>query len=72
MVQSLQDLRVDKIDVLTLEQGTADWHRGRQFSLTSSQSDGSFRMAMVIYQNDPHFCNVAKYLEGEEYFTGEL
>ena len=42
MIEALQDLRDEKIDVLTLEQGTADWHRGRQFSLTSSQSDGSF------------------------------
>ena len=72
MIEALQDLRDEKIDVLTLEQGTADWHRGRQFSLTSSQSDGSFRKAMIIYQNDEHYCNVAKYLEGNDYHTSKF
>ncbi len=68
MVDFLQKLREEKIDVITLEQGTADWHRARQFSLTSSQSDGSFQKAMIIYQDDEDFRKVAKYLEGENYY----
>ena len=60
-------LQNDKIDVLTLEQGTADWHKGRQFSFTSSQADGSFRMAMILFQDKLAWCNVAEYLEGAEY-----
>ena len=35
-------LKDEEIYVLTLEQGTADWHKGRQFSFTSSQTDRSF------------------------------
>ena len=61
------ELRDDKIDVLTLEQGTADWHKGRQFSLTSSQSDMSFVKAFINFQNDQDWCNIATYLEGDEY-----
>ena len=60
-------LQDDKIDVLTLEQGTADWHKGRQFSFTSSQADGSFRKALVIFQQNQNWRDVAEYLEGQDY-----
>ena len=66
LFQKLQD---DEIDVLTLEQGTADWHKGRQFSLTSSQADGSFRKVFIIYQENQNWCQVAEYLEGREYYN---
>ena len=63
------DLKDSKVHVLTLEQGTADWHKGRQFSFTSSQSDGSFKKAFINFQNDESWCNVATYLDGQEYYT---
>ena len=63
------DLRESKVDVLTLEQGTADWHKARQFSFTSSQADGSFRKALIIFQDNSNWCNVAAYLEGNDYHT---
>ena len=64
LFKKLQD---EEVDVLTLEQGTADWHKGRQFSFTSSQADGSFRMAMILFQEKQAWSNVAQYLEGEDY-----
>ena len=60
-------LRSENIDVLTLEQGTADWHKGRQFSLTSSQANGSFDKAFINFQNDDDWCKVAEYLYGQNY-----
>ena len=68
----LDDTLIERIDVLTLEQGSADWHKGRQFSLTSSQADGSFRMAFIIHQSDDDWCNIAEYLYGSTYHEGEL
>jgi hypothetical protein len=68
MEATLDDLSM-QIDVITLEQGTADWHKARQFSLTSSQSDKSFRMAFLIFQEDDDWCNIAEYLDGSEYHT---
>ena len=68
----LEELVEEKIDVITLEQGTADWHRGRQFSMTSSQSSRAFRMALIIYQNDNDWCSVAQYLYGEKYHECEI
>ena len=38
----LDELVLLNVDVFTIEQGTADWHQGRQFSATSSQSSGTF------------------------------
>ena len=67
MEEMLAELRDERIDVLTLEQGTADWHRCRQFSLTSSQASGSFRMAFILFQADGSWCDVATYLYEEEY-----
>ena len=67
----LKNLKGEEIDVLTLEQGTADWHKGRQFSFTSSQADASFRMALLAFQDDQNWCHVASYLEGEEYHNCE-
>ena len=61
----------DEINVLTLDQGTADWHTGRHYSLTSSQSDGSFRMALIIFQDDEDWCLTARYLEGDDYHTSK-
>ena len=61
-----------KIDILTLEQGTADWHKGRQFSLTSSQSSGSFCKALINYQKDNDWCNVAEYLHGQNYHESKF
>ena len=63
------NLKDSKVHILTLEQGTADWHKGRQFSFTSSQSDGSFKKAFINFQNDESWCNVATYLDGQEYYT---
>ena len=67
----LIDLKEEKINVLTLEQGTADWHKGRQFSLTSSQSDASFRKAFIIHQQDDDWCIIAEYMNGETYHEGK-
>ena len=61
------DLRLINIDVLTIEQGTADWHKGRQFSMTSSQASGAFKMALILNQLDDDWCDVASYLFGEKY-----
>ena len=72
MEEMLAELRDERIDVLTLEQGTADWHRCRQFSLTSSQASGSFRMAFILFQADGSWCDVATYLYGEEYEKREF
>lgn len=68
---SLNELRNEKINVLTLAQGTADWHRARQFSLTSSQTDSAFRKALIIYQSDENWCNIAEYLYGLNYHQGK-
>lgn len=72
----IQDLLIEltneKIDILTLEQGTADWHKGRQFSLTSSQSSKSFCKAFISFQRDDNWCNVAEYLHGNMYNESEL
>ena len=67
----LDELREEKIDVLTMEQGTADWHKCRQFSLTSSQSSGSFQMAFILFQDDNDWCNVAEHLHGEKYYESK-
>lgn len=64
----LDDLLQLKIDALTLEQGTACWHMGRKFSSTSSQANGAFNTAFVIYQKNEDWCNVAKYLFGITYY----
>ena len=66
-----QKLQEDEIDVLTLEQGTADWHKGRQFSFTPSQADRSFRKALIVFQDNQNWCRVAEYLEREEYYNCE-
>lgn len=71
MKVKLDELKDEKIDVLTLEQGTADWHKGRQFSLTSSQADGSFRKAFVLHQIDDSWCDTAEYLYGSNYHECE-
>lgn len=72
MIEALEYLREERVDVLTLEQGTQCWFKGRMFSMTSSQSDGSFRKALIIYQANEHFCKVAKYLEGDNYYQCKL
>ena len=71
MKTMLDDLLLDRINVMTLEQGSADWHKARQFSLTSSQADGSFRMAFIIHQSDNDWCDTAEYLYGLQYHRGE-
>ena len=67
----LDELKEEKIDILTMEQGTADWHKCRQFSLTSSQSSGSFQMAFILFQEDNDWCNVAEHLHGEKYYESK-
>ena len=66
------DLKDEKVHILTLEQGTADWHKGRQFSFTSSQSDGAFKKAFINFQNDESWCKIATYLDGQDYHTRKL
>ena len=66
------ELKSEVVDVLTLEQGTADWHKGRQFSLSSSQTDGAFRKAFIIYQERESWRTIARYLFGENYYRGEF
>lgn len=66
------DLIEEEIDVMTLAQGTVDWHRGRQFSFTSSQSDDAIKKAIIVYQDDNDWCEVGQYLEGENYRQGEF
>ena len=68
----LQKLRLEKINVLTLEQGTADWHRGRQFSLTSSQTDAAFQKAFIVNQQSADWRCVAQFLYGPNYHSGKL
>ena len=65
--EMLEDLMLDDIDILTLDQGSSDWHKARQFSMTSSQASFSFRKAFIIYQQNEDWCNVAKYLLGQNY-----
>ncbi len=67
----LQSLKNDKVDVYTLEQGTADWHRARQFSMTSSQSDSAFSKAFVINSTDNDWVRVAQYLHGNDYHNSK-
>ena len=68
----IEMLKNDRIDYLTLEQGTSCWHRGRQFSLTSSQASGPFGNALIVYQNNGDWCNVAEYLHGLDYHECKL
>ena len=49
---------------LTLQQGTADWHLGRKFSLTSFQGHFIFIHAFPLYKDRPHWKNIALYLYG--------
>ena len=65
-------LRDEKVNVLTIEQGTADWHKGRLMSLSSRSSDGSFRMALIIFQHDANWQMIAKYLEGDDYHESKF
>ena len=53
-------------------EGTADWHYLRKFSLTSSQAHRAFKRGFSMFQNDPAWINVAKYLYGEESWRKEL
>lgn len=64
-------LRAEEVDVLTLDQGSACWHKGRQNSFTSSQSDGAFSKAFIVYQDKLEWCHVGTHLEGEEYHRGK-
>ncbi len=66
-----EDLVEDNIDVITLAQGTVDWHLGRKFSFTSSQADFAIAKAIVAYQDDDDWCKVGKYLEGNSYRRGK-
>lgn len=65
------ELIEDEVDILTLSQGTVDWHRCRQFSFTSSQSDDAIKKAIVVYQNDKDWCKIGAFLEGENYRDGK-
>lgn len=64
----LTDLVDNDIQVITLEQGTADWHKARQFSMTSSQASFAFRKAFIIVQTSEDWCKVNTYLHGEKYY----
>ncbi len=66
-IKEMLDELKQKINVLTLEQGTADWHKGRQFSATSSQASNSFHKAFILYQSDNDWCDVAEYEFGKMY-----
>lgn len=68
----LDELVETTIDVYTVEQGTADWHIVRRFSMTSSQASFAFNMAFIIYQNDRDWCTVAQFLYGRNYHTREF
>ena len=68
----IDELKTEKIDYLTVEQGTSCWHRGRQFSLTSSQASIPFGAALIVYQNNDDWCDVAKYLHGRDYHQRKL
>ena len=65
--EMLDELGNERVNVLTLEQGTADWHKGRQFSTTSSQASHSFHSALILYQSDDNWCDTAEYLFGKKY-----
>lgn len=52
------------VDPITLRQGTADWHWGRKFSLTSSHSHEAFEAAFSLFKNKCHWKIVAEYLHG--------
>ena len=67
----LDDILIEKNDIVTLEQGSADRHKGRQFSMVSSQADGSFQMAFIIHQSDNYWCATAEYLYGSNYHEGK-
>ena len=71
MQSMLDELVLLEIDVVTLNHGTADWHYGRKFLITSSQSNASFEIAFINYQNDSNWCNVAEYLFGKNYHKGK-
>ena len=68
----LREIKDEKVDVLTLEQGTADWHYGRKFSLTSSQASRSFQVAFINYQMNDDWVQVARNLFGDEYYERKL
>lgn len=61
----------ERIDVLTLTQGTVDWHQGRQFSFTSFQADSSITKAIIVYQDDDDWCAIGEHLEGCNYRQGK-
>lgn len=48
-------------------QGTADWHWGRKFSLTSSQGHKSFEAAFAHFQDREHWKTVAEHLWGQNW-----
>ena len=68
IADELVDLLLFKIDAITIEQGTADWFKARQFSLTSSQAGAGFGKAFVIFQDEIEWNKVATFLHGEKYY----
>ena len=72
MREILNEIKDEKVHVFTLEQGTQDWFKARQFSVTSSQSDAAFRKAMILHQDSKDWHDVARYLEGDNYKTREF
>lgn len=67
-----QTLKNEKINILTVDQGTADWFKGRQFSLTSRQSFGAYMKAFIINQQEDSWCDVAESLYGRNYHLSKL
>lgn len=54
----------EMIDPLTMLQGSADWHQLRKFSLTSSQTFESFKLAFPLFKDDNSWVHMAKYAFG--------
>ena len=65
-IDAMNNLK-DKVYSLTIRQGTACWHWGRKFSLTSSQGHFTFIHAFELYKNRPHWRNVALHLYGPDW-----
>ena len=58
-----------KVDPITIAQGSADWHMGRNFSLTSSQCHGTFKKAFPLFASNESWKIVAKHLYGPSWMN---
>ena len=67
MEKLVMDEVKDGIDIITLCQGSADWHWARKLRLTSSTTHETFKKAFRLYGNRAHWKRVAEFHYGVDW-----